>query len=84
MIGAIILILKSIIIVHFTPSFPHWLWYIRLHMQDTVDVVRSGMPSKTFSEMMAVLRKFVSFMNLTVSGSALGLLWIRMVCEELD
>ena len=37
-------------------------------MQDTVDVVRNGMPSKTFSEMMAVLRKFVSFMNLTVRG----------------
>ena len=35
-------------------------------MQDTVDVVRNGMPSKTFDEMMSVLRKFVSFMNLTV------------------
>ena len=32
-----------------------------------MDIVRGGMPSKTFSEMMAVLRKFVSFMNLTVS-----------------
>ena len=28
--------------------------------------MRNGMPSKTFNEMMAVLRKFVSFMNLTV------------------
>lgn len=37
-----------------------------MFVQDTVDVVRDGMPSKTFSEMMAVLRKFVSFMNLTV------------------
>ena len=36
--------------------------------QDTVDVVRNGMPSGSFTEMMAVLRKFVSFMNLTVSG----------------
>ena len=42
-----------------------------------MDVVRSGMPSKTFSEMMAVLRKFVSFMNLTVSLSALGLLGLH-------
>ena len=31
-----------------------------------MDVVRNEMPSKTFSEMMAVLRKFVSFMNLAV------------------
>ena len=38
-----------------------------LWAQDMVDVVRNGMPSQTFDEMMAVLRKFVSFMNFTVS-----------------
>ena len=36
-----------------------------------MDVVRDGMPSKTFTEMMGVLRKFVSFMNLTVSPGKL-------------
>ena len=36
-------------------------------MQYTADVVKDGMPSKSFSEMIAILRKFVSFMNITVS-----------------
>ena len=33
-----------------------------------MDLIRLGTPSKTFAEMIAVLRKFVSFMNITVSG----------------
>ena len=32
-----------------------------------MDLIRSLMPSGSFSEMMAVLREFVSFMNITVS-----------------
>jgi hypothetical protein len=48
-----------------------------------VDVVRSGMPSKTFSEMMAVLRKFVSFMNLTGS-SGTGLENVRRIIKYLE
>ena len=32
-----------------------------------MDAIRREMPSKSFSEMIAVLRKFVSFMNITVS-----------------
>ena len=46
-------------------------------VQDTVDVVRNGMPSKTFSEMMSVLRKFVSFMNLTVCDDTAP-------CQQVD
>ena len=36
-----------------------------------MDVVKNGMPSQTFDEMMTVLRKFVSFMNFTVSPDTL-------------
>ena len=35
--------------------------------QDMVDVIRSLMPSGTFSEMLKMLKQFVSFMSMTVS-----------------
>ena len=35
--------------------------------QDRVDVIRSLMPSGTFSEMLKMLKQFVSFMSMTVS-----------------
>ena len=42
--------------------------------QDMVDVIRSLMPSGTFSEMLKILKQFVSFMSMTVS--VMGLLFI--------
>ena len=44
-------------------------------MQDTVDLVRQATPSKTFAEMIGVLRKFISFMNITVGGCG-GWVWL--------
>ena len=35
--------------------------------QDMVDVIRSLMPSGTFSQMLKMLKQFVSFMSMTVS-----------------
>ena len=41
--------------------------------RDMVDVIRSLMPSRTFSEMLKILKQFVSFMSMTVS--VVGLLY---------
>ena len=37
------------------------------HNHDNIDFVKDSLPSKSFSEMIGMLRKFVSFMNMTVS-----------------
>jgi len=36
--------------------------------QDMVDVIKNLMPSRSFSEMLKMLKQFVSFMSMTVSG----------------
>ena len=38
-----------------------------INFQDTLVYVRSLMPSQSFSEMIEILKKLVSFMNMTVS-----------------
>ena len=48
-------------------SFPLSESDLSLSFQDSVDAIRREMPSKNFSDMIAVLRKFVSFMNIAVS-----------------
>ena len=51
---------------------------LALPLQDTVDLVKQATPSKTFAEMIGVLKKFISFMNITVSA------WVWLVNSMAD
>ena len=37
------------------------------HNHDNIDFVKDSLPSKSFSELIGMMKKFVSFMNMTVS-----------------